>query len=211
MSGPHARAVLTVEEQTLLAGCRRGDHAAWLALFRAYADDVGGFLKGMLRTGDVDDLVQKVFLSFITSLATYRGEASLRTWLLRIARHTALNEIRATSRRNRHLKAYAEQVETASPGPDRQVHARARLDLIQRLLASVDEDFREVWILREAGHCSVAEAAAVLEIPESTVRTRHYRARSQLFQLLGEIDAADAEALDGRHAAALTLVDGGDR
>jgi len=184
------RVVLTPDEQTLLDGCRSGDNAAWLTLFRAYADDVGTFLRGMLRTSDVDDLVQKVFLSFISSLDRYRGEASLRTWLLRIARHVALHEIRTKSRRKRHLRAYAESVDRVSPDPEGRMHARARLELIERLVASLDEPFREVWALREVGLCSVAEAAEVLEIPEATVRTRHYRARAKMFEMLAEIDGS---------------------
>lgn len=203
------RVVLTDDEQILLRGCRDGDNAAWLSLYRTYAGDVGGFLKGMLRhSNDIDDLVQKVFLTFVSTLDRYRGEASLRTWLLRIARNLALHEIRSQHRRDRHLRAYAESVAgRRSPCTLSRVEARDELDRIQRLLGGLDERFREVWVLREIGSCSVSEAAVVLDVPEATVRTRHYRAKKRLMALL---EAADAPVQPGRHSAeSLTLVKGG--
>lgn len=180
---------MTPDEQTLLRGCREGDDEAWLALFQTYATDVGTFLRGMLHTTDVDDLVQKVFLSFLSSLDRFRGDASLRTWLLRIARNVALREIRDRTRRRRHLRAYARSVDEPQAAPDGQVHARDQLARIQRLVAGLDDRFREVWVLRELGFCSVAETAAILDIPESTVRTRHHRARARLFDSLAEDDS----------------------
>ena len=59
---------LTEHERLLLDGCRRGDEQAWLALYRAYASDVGLYLKAMLlRSNEIDDLVQKVLLEFLSS------------------------------------------------------------------------------------------------------------------------------------------------
>ena len=176
---------LTPEERILFDGCRRGDEAAWLALYRAYSADVGTFLNGMLRhTNDVDDLVQRVFLEFLSSLDRFRGDASLRTWLFRIARNLALHEFRSRSRRDHYVQAYAETVGSQSVSPENQVDARQQLHQIQQLLSTLDLPFREVWTLRELAGCTVAETAEVLEIPEPTVRTRHFRARKRMFELL---------------------------
>ncbi len=197
---------LSADEQVLLDGCRGGDNKAWLALYRAYGGDVGTFLKGMLRySNDIDDLVQRVFLEFLSSLERFRGDASLRTWLLRIARNVALHEIRSKSRRQHYVRAYAETVELRSSSPEGQVHARKYLRVIQSLLGTLDDSFREVWVLRELGECTVAETAAIMEIPEATVRTRHYRARRRLFELLRELDEGDAKEL-ARPAPNLKLV-----
>ena len=72
---------MSPEDQELLAGCREGSEAAWAALYRIHAPDVGQFLGGMLRLeqAQIDDLVQKVFLEFVRSLHRFRGESSLRT------------------------------------------------------------------------------------------------------------------------------------
>lgn len=199
--------MITPEEQVLLEGCRRGDEAAWLALYRAYAADVGSFLNGMLRKGaDTDDLVQKVFLEFLSSLPRFRGESSLRTWLLRIARHVALRELRTRGRRENHVRAYAQTVRGDSVSPEDQILARQQLALIGKLLDTLDERYREAWTLRELAGCSTAEAAAILEIPEATVRSRHHRARRKLFDALAALEQADERALT---SGPLRVIDGG--
>ena len=183
------RSGLTRDEQLLVEGCRRGDEAAWLALYRAYGEDVGRFLKGMLRqSSEIDDIVQRVFLEFLSSLDRFRGDASLRTWLLRIARNLALREIRSKSRREHYVRAYAETASEHSASPEGQVIARHHLQQIYQLLGEIEESFREVWLLRELGGCDVAETAAILNIEPATVRSRHYRARHHLMTLLQTLD-----------------------
>lgn len=178
------------DERALLDGCKRGDEKAWLALYRAYSGDVGTYLKGMLRhSSEIDDLTQKVFLEFLASIERFRGESSLRTWLLRIGRNLALRDLRTKKRRNHYVRAYAETVGESGASPEGQIYARERLDQINSLLGTLETSFREVWVLRELSGCSVAEVANILELPEATVRTRHYRARRTLFALLKELDA----------------------
>lgn len=187
---------LSPEERILVDGCRRGDEQAWLALHRAYAADIGRYLNGMLRgRDDTDDLVQTVFLEFLGSLDRFRGDASLRTWLHCIARRVASHAIRRRQRRQRHVQAYAETVTRGGADDEARILARDRLQLIQALLAEVEEDFREAWLLRELQGLSAAEAARVLEIPEATVRTRHYRARRRLMALVDALDERDAATL----------------
>lgn len=195
---------LSQNEQTLLEGCRSGDEEAWLALYRAYAGDLGRYLKGVLRhSSEIEDLVQRVFLEFLSSLERYRGDAGLRTWLHRIARHVALRDIRSLERRERHVRGYAETVENRTKSPESQLEARDRLEQIQRLLAHVDEPFREVWLLREIQGFSAVEVAEITDTPEATVRTRHYRARERLFDLLSDAERDEARRLptpaDGLH------------
>ena len=184
---------MSPEEQILVEGCRRGDEQAWLALYRAFAADVGRYLNGMLqRPGDTDDLVQRVFLEFLSSLGRYRGDAGLRTWLHRIARNLALRQLRSRQRREKHIRAYAEAIEDTAVRPQARLEAREQLERVNALLARVDEGFREVWLLREIQGFTVADAAAILEIPAATVRTRHHRARRQLFALLEAEDEPNA-------------------
>jgi len=195
---------LSPDEQTLLEGCRSGDEEAWLALYRAYAGDLGRYLQGMLRhSSEIEDLVQRVFLEFLSSLERYRGDAGLRTWLHRIARHVALHDIRSRERRERHVQGYAETVEDRTKSPESQLEARDRLEQVQALLTHVDEPFREVWLLREIQGFSAAEVADITDTPAATVRTRHHRARERLFALLSDTDQEEARRLqapiDGLH------------
>ena len=187
---------LTPEEQKLIEGCKKGDEKAWLALYRAYGNDIGRFLKSMLRhSNEIDDLVQKVFLEFLSSLERFRGEASIRTWLHRIARHVALHEIRSYKRRTHYVTSYAEMVDKENKGHEDEVTARNSLSVIQEVLLELKAAFREVWVLREVVQLSVLETAHVLEIGAATVRTRHYRAREQILARLQQLDAQDKHRL----------------
>ena len=200
---------MTKDEKTLVEGCRAGDEQAWLTLYRTYASDVGLFLQGMIRnSGDIDDLVQKVFLGFLSSVGRFRGDASIRTWLHRIARNVALREIRTSSRRDHYVQGYVESVQAESvTDPQEQALARRRLSLVQKVLDDLDEGFREVWLLRELQGCSVAETADVLEIREQTVRTRHLRARRRILAALQKLEGFD-EASSDSAAPNLKLVAG---
>lgn len=187
------------DERILLRGCRDGDERAWLALYRAYAGDVGLFLKAMLHSSyDVEDLVQKVFLEFLSSLDRFRGDSGIRTWLHSIARNVARHEIRGNARRAHHVRAYVETVAQEGTSPEGQVEARNRLSLIQGMLSELKEPFREVWVLRELVGLSPDETAAVLEVAVATVRTRHHRARQQILSLLKKLDGRDTRLLAGR-------------
>lgn len=194
---------LTREERVLVEGCRAGDEQAWLALFRAYASDVGLYLKAMLRdANEIDDLVQKVFLEFLASLARFRGDAGIRTWLHRIARHVALHEIRSSQRRARYVRSYADTVDRDEISPEGQISARLQLARIEGILNELDESFREVWVLRELLGMSVADTATVLEIRPATVRTRHHRVRQRLLALLQQSDDSEAGEPDAESGPA---------
>lgn len=194
--------MLSRDEQTLIDGCKRGDERAWLALYNAYAADVGRYLRGMLKAGtDIDDLVQKVFLQFLNSLARFRGESGLRTWLHGIARHIAMHAIRGDARRNKHIAAYAAEVSTTGPHLEAQLSARSELSHVQTLLQALDPALREVWLLREMHGFTPAEVAAIVDAPAGTVRTRHHRARAQLRALL-ERDETPNKGRPGLHLVA---------
>ncbi|MEM6926179.1 MAG: RNA polymerase sigma factor [Myxococcota bacterium] len=190
-------------EAILVEGCRRGDEEAWRTLFRTYAPDLGRYLRGMVRDrAEVDDLVQASLIEFLRSIDRFRGEASLRTWLHRIARHVALTASRGRTRREKHLAAYAARERRRAPDPHAAVEARQRLGWVHRLIDELEPDFREVWLLREVQHLEVAECATVLDIPPGTVLTRHHRARQKLIAML--------ESLEEEPPAPLRLVNDGE-
>ena len=201
------------EERVLVDGCRRGDERAWLALYRAYSGDIGLFLRGMLReAGEIDDLVQKVFLEFLATLERFRGDAALRTWLHRIARHVALTDLRRRKRQRDYVKAYAETVDRDGPAnPESTVQARDRLAVIQGILTRLDDSFQEVWVLRELQGFSVDETAVILKVRPGTVRTRHHRARQRILECLRDLDSPETESpgVDTGHLKILPTPGGG--
>lgn len=90
-------------ELGLVEEARKGSEEAFTRILRNHQAHVRGYLGGFVRKQEVvDDLAQETFLTALRSLDTFKEESSLRIWLLGIARHRALNYLRAEqSRRSR--------------------------------------------------------------------------------------------------------------
>lgn len=137
----------------------------------------------MASTGDREDLAQEIALALWTALPRYRGAASERTWLYRIAHNVALTYVHKTRRYARPLDS-GEGVLEALPAVDDVENQVARAEQQQRLLAAVSRlrlDDRRLILLYLEG-LTGAEMAAVLGISEANVATRLSRLRKELVQ-----------------------------
>ena len=148
-----------------------GDAAAFDSLVRATYRDVWRFCAHLDRSEAADDLTQEVFVRALRSLAGYRGECSARTWLFVIARRTVADAIRARRRRMRLDRA----VNHFDAAPDPTGH----IDALQ-LVADLDLDRREAFVLTQIVGLSYADAAEVCRCAVGTIRSRVARARSEL-------------------------------
>ncbi|HSW46655.1 MAG TPA: sigma-70 family RNA polymerase sigma factor [Phycisphaerae bacterium] len=169
------------EDIELVRQIGRGDEAA----FHALVDREGRYLHGIAHalTGnaaDAEDLVQETFTGALTS--RFRGESSLRTWLVRIlVRRVGM------LRRSRRRRGPQQSLETESRDerdigiakPSETPGTEARLDL-STMLASLSPEHRAAIVLRELQGMTYAEMAATLEVPQGTVESRLYRAREEL-------------------------------
>src|SRR5262249_55267186 len=89
------------DEGMLVAGCRAGEAASLDRFFRTYVAYVERVIARLVGpTSDLQDLVQSTFIEAIQSFDRYRGEASLKTWVTRIAVHMSLHQLRAGVRRH---------------------------------------------------------------------------------------------------------------
>jgi RNA polymerase sigma-70 factor, ECF subfamily len=131
-----------------------------------------------------EDALQEAWVRAYRSMHTFRGQAKLTTWLTRIV----VNEALARRRKDqRHVAVGQEADEPATRRQDEPEGMAQRSELRRRLEAKIrllPEAFRAVFMLRAVEELSVEETAAALRIPESTVRTRFFRARSQLREAL---------------------------
>lgn len=143
--------------------------------------------------GEVEDVVQNVFLEVYRSLDRFRGESSLSTWLYRITVNVALQEVRKRSRR-RWLRLFTaeESGDTASPEDlRRQIESRSSLMRLGRALDKVSPKKRAVFVLVEIEGLSPQEAAEVLGVPHNTVRSRLIAARAEVTARLAKEGALD--------------------
>jgi RNA polymerase sigma-70 factor (ECF subfamily) len=185
------RSMLDAEEQELVARLRRRDEAAFNAFVLRYQDRVFRILLRMLGDrAEAEDLAQEVFISIFKAIDSFRGDSLLSTWVYRVAANHCRNRLKYLSRRRRQLTDdFDEESVAAAAGasapdrqgtPDRLLEARQTERLLEEGLRELDDEQRELVVLREVEHLSYEEIMAITGLPEGTVKSRLHRARSAL-------------------------------
>jgi len=188
---------LETSEATLIARCRAGEQAACeqlVAEHQAMVFQLGCHLLG--SRDEAYDLSQEVFLRVFRTLDRFRSDASLKTWIYRIAINQASNRRRFWSRRHRlgqvsldaHVEVHGEPTEATDASSPHRILASK--ELAARLAVALDAlpfDQRTVIILREVEGLSYDEIAEALDIAVGTVKSRLTRARQALRASLGEV------------------------
>jgi RNA polymerase sigma-70 factor (ECF subfamily) len=168
-----------VEDLTALAvRSSRGDRAALTRFVRAAQSDVYRYCQHLSGSDAAADLTQETFVRAIKALPGFEARSSARTWLFAIARRTCADWVRSQQRQARldeRLRGGHDLLAAPASG-------RIELDL---LLASLDSDRREAFVLTQIVGLSYAEAAEVCGCAIGTIRSRVARAR---FQLLRDLD-----------------------
>ncbi len=152
-----------------------GDRVALQRLVRATQPQVWRFCAHLGDPASADDLTQEVYLRAMKALPRYRGDASARTWLLAIARHTVADHIRSQRRcRARAMIASRDPAAVAyAVPPDGHV-------VLRTVVAQLGEDRQTAFVLTQLLGLSYAEAAQVCDCPIGTLRSRVARARTEL-------------------------------
>lgn len=183
-------------EPDLVARCQRGDKEALGELYRRYRNEVARNLHRMLGPGrgDLEDVLQEVFIEVFRSIPRFRGDARVSTWLYRVCVNVALQRLR---KRKRRAEVSADDVPEEAPSdggetPERALDARRRLDAVYRLLDELSPKKRVVFILHEIEGREPKEIAGIVGAPVLTVRTRLHYARKEFYAL-----AARDARLDG--------------
>jgi RNA polymerase sigma-70 factor (ECF subfamily) len=169
-----------VPDAALLERARRGDDGAFRALVVRYEPVVAATVIGMLGRGaDADDVGQETFVRLHRSLDRFRGEASLKTYLVRIAMNLSLNALRARRRAARRFVRDADAPELAvapaEPGGEAELRAAVRA-----AVGRLGPKHRPVVVLRMLEGMSTRETAQALGVPEGTVLSRLSRALREL-------------------------------
>ncbi len=168
-------------ETELAAAFRDGDDSACALLFERYRRPL--YLFGLKMLGDADgarDLVQDVFLRIWERRGQLHRPDSFRSWLFAVARNRCLSRLRG-GRAQVALDEAPPAALAVAPAPD----AREReqeLAQLQRALASLGVEHREVLVLREYQELSYREIAEVVGASESAVKSRLFKARLALHE-----------------------------
>jgi RNA polymerase sigma-70 factor (ECF subfamily) len=177
------------DDTELVKASVAGDKAAFGEIVNRYQKMVARTVKGMLGdTVFAEDLGQEVFIKLFHSLADFRGEARLSTYIQRIAVNLTLNEIK---RRKRFTSMFIqtpgdETHEYDVPDPDDEQRKDAR-ELVGKALEKLEPKFRIVVTMRILQGYSTKETAEILELPLGTVLSRLARAQEQLKAILEKL------------------------
>ena len=191
---------VTLSDTELSRRIAQGDMHALEQLMRLHNRTLFRTARAILRDdAEAEDAVQEAYLQAYRSIGSFRGDAKLSTWLVRIVANEALARRRKDVRRAAIVPIRGGGVEErefetevavrAEDGPESQAQRSELRRLLEQKIDELPDAFRAVFMLRALEELPVDETAVVLGIPEATVRTRFFRARSLLREALSqEID-----------------------
>ena len=182
----HPRALRTVIHQRAIAADNVETASAPTAesvlaeLLELHVDSMYRLARSIVREATLaEDVVQESLIRAWQAAASFRGDASLRSWALRITHNTAISMLRKRREESRDPALLPDTVDVQS-GLDRRVQGRLMLDDLWQALDTLDPLSRTITVLREVEGMTYEEISATLEVALPTVKTRLFRARRQL-------------------------------
>jgi RNA polymerase sigma-70 factor (ECF subfamily) len=212
------RAAVTegLNEAELVRRMLARDSDAFRAVMQAHNRRLYRIARSILRNdAEAEDVVQEAYVRAFTHLASFRGDASLATWLSRIAMNEALGRLRVRRPTTdlSEVEARGSEAEiiqfpnTARSDPERTMAQRELLQLVEQATDKLPDVYRTVFIARIIEGMSVEETAELLEVRPETVKTRLHRARlmvrEQLDRQIGPV-LMDAFPFAGKRCERVT-------
>ena len=172
------------DEASLIARIAAGDAVALRVLFARHHVRIYRFIRRLVRDAAVaEELTNEVFLEIWRHAKSFAGTASALTWMLSIAHHRALSSLRKR-REESWDDGAACALPDAADNPEVAIQKRDAGAILRRCLDALSPEHKGVVDLVYYHEMSISEAAAVLQIPENTVKTRLFHARKRLSELL---------------------------
>ena len=188
------------DDNHYVALCQGGDTNAFQVLVERYQ-------KKMLNTayritGDYEEAcetVQEAFLSAFKAIKKFRGEAAFSTWLTGITMNHARNRLKKIRSHSHHegvsiddpIGTETGQIFYDHPSQEEpiieQLEKKELQAKVQECIGTLDDEFREVLVLRDMQEFSYDEIHAILNIPEGTIKSRLFRAREALKNCLKKV------------------------
>jgi RNA polymerase sigma-70 factor, ECF subfamily len=184
--------------ELLVRRCRTGDAGAWEDLVRQYQRRIYAICHRFTGSlNEAEDLTQEVFIRMYRNLDSYDpSRAAFMTWVATLTRNLLVDHFRK-SKYDRQTDSLdspasdepdamtrADQLRDLAPGPDLRLASRETREQVHETLQKLSPELREAVILRDLQDMDYREIAAVLKVPEGTVKSRINRGRTELARLL---------------------------
>ena len=171
-----------MNEKELILLLQQGDESAFETILRLYEKKVYTLCRRMCGNDeDAQEAAQDAFLSLWRSAKSFRGDASLSTWLYRLATNACIDLLRRNKRGGERVSLDDEETTLElvdeSPLPEQALERKETQRLVEKGLAALPEDYRAILLLREAEGLSYAEIAEAMHMELGTVKSRISRGR----------------------------------
>ena len=183
---------MTLRERMLLRRLRERDERAFREMVAEHRDRVFNLTYRMLgNRAEAEDVAQEVFIKVFKTIDTFREEAKLSTWLYKVTLNTCSNRSstwRAATtasrtswtRRSSRGRRPGRDAPPSSPRPDHALERVQTQAMLERAIAELDEDHRELVVLRDVEDLSIEEIREITGLPDGTIKSRLHRARLAL-------------------------------
>jgi len=190
----------TAQDEELVRRFNSGDESAFIEIMTRYRDKILSVAIDLLHNhADAEEIVQDTFVRAYRGLARFRGDASLATWLHRIAANLARNRYWYYFRRRRHATlsldcglsdegegTFADLVAADAPSPVSDAENSEFTTVVAECMEKLEPRHRKVLELRTLLNCSYDDIAQRLGLNVGTVKSRIARARASLRDLIAK-------------------------
>ncbi|MDQ5955033.1 MAG: polymerase sigma-70 factor, subfamily [Patescibacteria group bacterium] len=172
-------------DEELLSLYLRGDEQAFGELVKRHLTTVYSFVVRFVGDQhDAEDIVQETFLKAWKSARSYKEEASkFKTWVLRIARNTAIDHLRKKKHvpfsafdTEEGVNVLAETVPDSEELPDEKLDRTLNAETLNHAMQALAPEAREILLLHYTNGLTFLEIGELLDQPQNTVKSRHHRA-----------------------------------
>jgi RNA polymerase sigma-70 factor (ECF subfamily) len=180
----------TIDEKDLVARCRQGDDDAWRDLVDRFGQKVYAIAYHFtMRREDAEELSQEIFLKVFENLHRYDGGFPLVAWILSLSRNLCIDRYRRR-KREKSFRFISDDAVTgllkSEDDPASMALKKERTQMLFSALSEIPEDLAEILILRDLNGLAYDEIGKALELPEGTVKSRLFRARSEVARKIRE-------------------------
>ena len=176
---------LKQNETEWIKAARNGDNNTFKEIIKKYEGQVAATVIGMLgNCQEAEDIGQETFIRFYKSLDKFRGDASIGTYLTRIAINLSLNEVKRRKRQRKFFFSKSDNKIENIPDMSNPHDKNEVKKIIQLCIQKLEPKFRAVIVLRLIDGYSTRETAQILNLPAGTVLSRLARAQMKLKEIL---------------------------
>ena len=169
--------------KAIIAGCKSGDSESFSRLLDLYADKCYGYFYRMTGNRDIsDELLSELFAKLVTKIRTYKGEG-FDGWLFKVTGNVFFDYLRSKYRDKKLIEAGAELAEMQLK--EAGIKEDERVDDVQKQLAKLDDDTRELIMLRFYSGLSFKDIGEMRGQPVGTILSKVHRGLKKLRELMG--------------------------